>query len=202
MITDYALAAACGAMAVLLYRSGRARAQDSVLVWAAGFAALGLSAAVGGTVHGFSLHLGPTMLAAMWKFTTLAVGVLSLCLLSGAALAYSGGMLRRALLALAVLKFLVYAAWMTMHDEFRFVIYDTGIAMSIVLLLSLRARVRRDGSAGWLLAGIAASVAAAYIQYSRVELHVNFNHNDLYHVIQIAAMYLFYRGGLLFGRRP
>ena len=31
----------------------------------------------------------------------------------------------------------------------------------------------------------------------RLALHRHFNHNDLYHVIQIVALYLFYRGGAL-----
>jgi hypothetical protein len=29
---------------------------------------------------------------------------------------------------------------------------------------------------------------------SGIALHPHFNHNDLYHVVQIAAMLLFYRG--------
>jgi hypothetical protein len=54
-----------------------------------------------------------------------------------------------------------------------------------------------------MLAGVALSVAAALAQALGVALHRHFNHNDLYHVIQIAAMLLFYRGILESGgRRP
>ncbi len=38
---------------------------------------------------------------------------------------------------------------------------------------------------------------AALAQASGVALHRHFNHNDLYHVIQMAALYAFYRGGAL-----
>jgi hypothetical protein len=38
------------------------------------------------------------------------------------------------------------------------------------------------------------SLAAAAAQASGLDLHPSFNHNDLYHVVQIAAMALFYCG--------
>jgi hypothetical protein len=37
-------------------------------------------------------------------------------------------------------------------------------------------------------------VLAAAVQASGFALHRHFNHNDLYHVVQIAAMVLFYTG--------
>jgi hypothetical protein len=41
-----------------------------------------------------------------------------------------------------------------------------------------------------------AAVAGA-IQWARLAPHVHFNHNDLFHVVQMASLYLLYRGGLL-----
>jgi hypothetical protein len=41
---------------------------------------------------------------------------------------------------------------------------------------------------------VGVSVLAAGVQASGFTLHRDFNHNDLYHVIQIAAMILFYAG--------
>ena len=45
-----------------------------------------------------------------------------------------------------------------------------------------------------ILAGVAVSLIAAGIQAGRLALHPHFNHNDLYHVVQIAAMLLYYAG--------
>ena len=42
---------------------------------------------------------------------------------------------------------------------------------------------------------------AALFEQGRVSIHPQFDHNDLYHVIQTAAMYLLYRGGLLLRER-
>ena len=47
---------------------------------------------------------------------------------------------------------------------------------------------------GWMLAGVAVSVLAGLVQASGFALHAHFNHNDLYHLIQAAAMLLFYQG--------
>ena len=52
----------------------------------------------------------------------------------------------------------------------------------------------RDRASRWILAGVAVSVLAAGVQASGFAPHRHFNHNDLYHVIQIAAMILFYAG--------
>ncbi len=48
-------------------------------------------------------------------------------------------------------------------------------------------------AASWLIAGVVVSGAGAAVQLKRVAPHPRFNHNDLYHVIQVAALYLFYR---------
>jgi hypothetical protein len=44
--------------------------------------------------------------------------------------------------------------------------------------------------------GLLVSLAASCVQVMRITLHENFNHNDLFHVIQMLGMYLMYRGGL------
>ena len=46
----------------------------------------------------------------------------------------------------------------------------------------------------YVLAGAAMFFA---VLRARLTLHTHFNHNDLFHLIQIPALYLFLRGGLL-----
>ena len=54
-----------------------------------------------------------------------------------------------------------------------------------------------DMASRWVLFALALSALAAGVQYGRWALHAHFNHNDLYHVIQIGAMVLFYKAGKL-----
>ena len=70
--------------------------------------------------------------------------------------------------------------------------------MLLIIILQIFARVKyRAASAAWLISGIIVSFIAAGIQLSGFTMHEHFNHNDLYHVIQILAMYIIYRGVIL-----
>jgi uncharacterized protein DUF6962 len=84
---------------------------------------------------------------------------------------------------------------MLFHSEYIYVIADTGIALAAVAALhAWSALRRRDSASPWVLAGVGASFFAAAVQASGFDLHRHFNHNDLYHVIQIGAMLLFHAG--------
>jgi hypothetical protein len=56
---------------------------------------------------------------------------------------------------------------------------------------------RRAPGMGWLIVGVLVSLVAGVVQAKKLALHRHFNHNDLYHVIQMSALYAFYRGGVL-----
>lgn len=175
-LTDYALASICIVLGLRLIRISR--------WWATAFAALGTAALLGGTWHGF------VQSELLWKATTLSVGVASFAMVVGSALSTTRGALVRLLIVLASLKLLAFAAWMLYHDDFIWVVADTGLALAMVALLHL---LRWNP---WMLAGVAASVLAGLAQASGFALHAHFNHNDLYHVVQAAAMFLLYRGVL------
>ncbi|MGH8679384.1 MAG: DUF6962 family protein [Burkholderiales bacterium] len=196
LATDYALAAANALFGFRLLRAENLPRR----LWGFGFLALSVSALVGGSFHGFAPMLSGAASAVLWEITELAVGTASFLLLIAVVDLYTTRGLRKALRAFAAAKYVVYVAWMATHDEYRFVIYDTGLTLAIMILLSLAAlRLWHHSAAKWLLGGVAVSIVAAIAQSSGIRLHTHFNHNDLYHVIQLIAMYLLYRGGLLFG---
>jgi hypothetical protein len=195
LVTDCLLSAVSFGFALLLWRSIRNRPRTSAGLWAGAFFASALTALIGGTYHGFGFFLGTEKQNFLWKVTVHLAGVLSLLMLPGSLMATVKGSLRRGLLLLAVLKFLAYSIWMLGHEDFRYVIYDYLPAMAGILALhSYRAFKEKDANAGWMVGGILVSFFAAFIQQSGLSMHKNFNHNDLYHVIQIGATYLLYRG--------
>jgi hypothetical protein len=148
--------------------------------------------------HGFAAVMTQATLAVSWKVTVFAIGVFSFGMMAGSVLDTTRGAVRAGLLAIAGAQLVAYAAWMLTRDAYGFVVLDTAIAMATLLLLHGWSAVsRRDEASCWALAGIAVSALAAAVQYYHVALHEHFNHNDLYHVIQIAAMALFFRGGKL-----
>jgi hypothetical protein len=70
-----------------------------------------------------------------------------------------------------------------------------GIGATLGFLASAvhAADVERENGK-WIAAGVAIGVAGLGIQMSGWRLHEAFNHNDIFHVIQIAAIYLFFKG--------
>jgi hypothetical protein len=191
VLTDYVLA---GVAAWLAWSLARARdGQRSRALWALAFAALALAAALGGTWHGFGPAFATIAVLLLWKATVLCVGIGSFGMLAGSAICATAGNARKTLVAIAAAKLAVYSGWMVGHSEYIYVIADTGTALVLVAALHLRSAAR-DRASRWILAGVGVSVLAAGVQASGFALHRNFNHNDLYHVIQIAAMILFYAG--------
>jgi hypothetical protein len=180
LATDYLLGGVTAWLAVLLFK--HSETQKSRTFWAVAFAALALAAFLGGSWHGFVQN------DVLWKATLLTVGVASFAMVVAAAIATSSGAARQVIVTMALAKLVAYSAWMLKHNAFIFVVIDTGVAFAVVLGLHLW---RFNG---WIVTGVAVSVAAGLVQASGFALHAHFNHNDLYHVIQIAAMALFYRG--------
>lgn len=174
LATDYLLGAVSAWLGWRTFQSNR--------LWSLGFVALALAAFLGGTWHGF------VQSDALWKATVVTAGAASFGMLSGSTVKTASGTPRTLILGFAIFKLLVYTAWMLAHDDFIWVVADTGVSLAIIALLYLW---RFNG---WMLAGVTASVAAGAVQASGLALHRHFNHNDLYHLIQIAALLLFYRG--------
>ena len=199
LITDYLLGLVTFALALRLFKQSGGQPQNSIRLWSGALTAAAIAAFLGGSSHGFALHFSDFAKVAIWKATVYSIGLASFFMLSGTLFAAIANPLRKLLLGLVLLKFLIYAGWMVSHDEFKYVIFDYAPAMLSVVLLQLYAYSKwKHKSAPWLIAGVVVSFAAAGIQMSGFTLHQHFNHNDLYHVIQMGAIFLLYRGaGLL-----
>lgn len=188
MATDYMLCIAAAWFGFRLWRS-------DVRPWSLAFFFTAAASFLGGSYHGFAPHHW------LWKATVYAIGLASFFLLSGAVVASVNGAAHRVLMTVAVAKFMAYATWMITHDNFLNVIVDYGASLLLVAGLQLYAWTRRRAeSAPWVLASIGVSVIAAAVQQSRLTPHPNFNYNDLYHLIQLVALWLLYRGGMLLRR--
>jgi hypothetical protein len=51
----------------------------------------------------------------------------------------------------------------------------------------------KDGTVQWLASGIAVTLIGAAVQWRRLPLGESLDHNGVYHLIQIAGLYLLYR---------
>ncbi len=200
LLTDYALGVLCLWLGWKLYALAASQRQTAVTLWAGAFFSTALASFVGGTFHGFTLILSSSILAGLWKVTVFLTGFSSFFLLSAVIMAGLTPPVRNWALALSMLKLVVYLAWMVTHDDFLFVVYDYGSAMILILIFQVYASYKLQSSAaGWIVGGILLSFVGAAIQQSGVSLHQQFNHNDLFHIVQMGAFYLLYRGGKVLG---
>src|SRR5215467_10859221 len=71
---------------------------------------------------------------------------------------------------------------------------SAGFMISAALTGSLS---RYDRNTRWLGAGLLVSIGGLVIQQGHLSIAANFNHNDLFHCVQIAALCCFYRGARL-----
>lgn len=179
--TDYLMGGFALAFAFRLWRDRR--------LWGLAFVFTAAASFFGGTYHGIAPALAPLAAVGLWKATVFSVGFASFFLLAARG---------RLLASVGIVKLVLYVSWMTTHDDFKWVIADYGITLILIGIEQSVAWVRsRAASAPWILGSIAVSVVGALVQQSGVVMHRSFNHNDLYHLIQIVALWMLYRGGRL-----
>ncbi len=197
--TDYMITVAAFWFAARLLVPQANRAHLSRWCWGVAFVLLGIGASFGGTNHGFVTHLHQTWLDLLWKGALYAVGLAMFFVLVGTV---SGSVVNRTwrmiLYTYSVIACSVYAWWLMNHDDFAYAILNNLSTFIIICVLQVSALMRHQvESAKWILSGVAVSVLSAAIQRSGYDVHVHFNHNDLYHVVQIAGLYLLYRGAIV-----
>jgi hypothetical protein len=186
LVTDYLLAVFTAVLA------GRVRSVSRW--WAAAFAATAVAGAAGGTVHGFQHAFEPRVTSILWLLTLESLVGAGYAVVR-AALARTSWGRRRGWTAAARAAFAAFAVLVVINPVFLSAIAAYGTALAVLASTCL-SEWPQTGGARLLLAGIGVSVAAAAIQQSGWSLHRHFNHNDLYHVVQAAAVWLLYRGAI------
>lgn len=200
LVTDLVLAGFAGYWAATLVgaAAGRGDAGVATLVWGAAFVATALAATLGGIVHGFQERMGPRYARPLWRATLHFVTLGSAAMLAAAVIVFAEPWVRGVGLAAVALKLLATSALIAARPEFKIALVDHAIALAGVLALQLAAASTYGAaSAPWIIVGIVVSVLAGGVQALRISPHPRFDHNALYHVVQIGALWLLYRGGLL-----
>lgn len=193
-LTDYLVALAGVGFGLLLLRERPGPARLFGLM----FLATALAAAIGGSSHGFGPRWTEAQRDLAWLLTYGLLGLANLLILAGAVLAWAPRLYQVPLLGLLGFRLGVYAILLASHRDFRYVIYDFVATLVALAALALLGRARQPAPVAATLLGVAVSFAGALLQNARIGLHEQFNHNDLFHVVEIAGMFCFYRAGRSF----
>ena len=186
--TDVLLAVAAAWFAFLIARASTDKA--------ARLLAGALAITAFGALAGAAYHMTPS--SALWKVGALPIGVASYLFGSAVAVAYLSPPGQRIARIILGLQLAAYVLAVALSDDFRVVIADYGSVMLAILVLCLLRL--HDVAARWIVASVVISFAAAVVQTSTFRVGP-LNHNDLYHLIELAGLYCMYRGGRLLTTR-
>jgi hypothetical protein len=169
----------------------------------AGCIALGLlatswSAVLAAVAHAIDPQRDQAQHDRAWRGALYTSGLIGAATVASVAYFTVTGAMRVLILLLAAAKLATYTITVTRRPDFRVAAADYGGALAMLLAGAAYAYIRwRAPAAPWLLGEVLVSLVAGVAQARQVAFHRHFNHNDLYHVIQLVAVYLFYRGGVL-----
>ncbi|BAU41019.1 hypothetical protein O77CONTIG1_00826 [Leptolyngbya sp. O-77] len=194
-LTDYAIALECLIFAVCLLK--QAEPPKPTKGWILAFGSTALAAALGGTLHGFIERVSPLWAVGLWRVMLLALGVASYGLVAGASANYALGNTRVWVRRLALGKLAMYGLWAWQAKSFGGAIADYLLSMLVVVGLVgsgvVFAVPAQRVATRWLVGGVGLSFAAAGVQVVQLALRPWLMPNDLYHLVQMVALYAFFR---------
>lgn len=189
--TDAVLGLVCAVLAIQLLTTP-AQAEFKRAVWLGVLGFLALGSFLGAIAHG--LVLREDTRALIWKPLYLSLGLAVALVAVGAVLDGWGEPSARWLLPWAVGAGLLFFL-ITQRLGGAFILFIVYEGAAVILALAIYAMLAIRGGmpgAGAMAAGVALSLIAAVVQVSRVSvtIGVRFDHNGLFHLIQIAGVVL------------
>jgi len=186
--TDAAMALLCVLALSLLVRL-HAQARWKRLLWIWVLALLGLASTVGAAAHG--LEWSEALRAALWVPLYLMLGLSVTLFVVGAIYDWRGEAAARRTLPWAVAAGVgFYPLIELLGGAFLiFVAFETTAMLAALTMYGVLTATRRLAGARCVTAGIALTIVAGAVQASHlgVQLFVPFDHNGLFHLVQLVA---------------
>jgi MFS family permease len=200
--TDAVLAIECAViMAYLWRRSPAHRWRTAIWCWVFGLQAL--SSFLGAVAHGFILPA--SLLTALWRALYLSLGVLVALFLVGAVLDWRG---RKTAARLVPWSIGTGAAFLVLTELLSggfmvFIVYEATVMLLVLAVYLYLSLIHRLKGAGFVAAAVVLTMIAAGVQANEVSVHLlfPFDHNGVFHLVQMAATAML-GAGLAVGMRP
>jgi hypothetical protein len=196
-LSDYAISFFTTLFAVSLLRSpaGNAGARIWLVVL---FLSLAAGALFGGTSHGFFPDNESFGHDILWLATMIAMGVTALGTWNaGAALVFQSRLVRLVAI-LSSIAFAIYCGYILLVSQAFIVAIVNYLPASLFLLVAFGVVAYKTSSrlafAG--VCGVLLTFVAAVIQQAKITVHPDYlTHNTLYHLVQLAGLWLIFLGG-------
>jgi hypothetical protein len=188
-VTDALLAIECVVIVVWLLRNS-ATERWRTRLWSWAFGILGLASLLGALAHG--LAMPPSVRAAIWKPLYLCLGIVVGLFVVGAIADWRGQRIGQRLVPWAVaVGALFFAVTQLSSGAFiLFVLYEAVAMLAALVIYSLLAGSCRLPGAGLIALAILLNLVAAAVQASSLswQLLVPFDHNGLFHLVQMLSL--------------
>jgi hypothetical protein len=196
--TNVVLAGLAFVLGTRLVYGAAAQGAVSGSVFGLGMLAAAVASAFGAAAHGIDVRADREQQERCWRASLYCLGFASAATIASIAFFAARGSIRTAIVVVTGLKLVAYLVTIARQPRFRVAAADHIGTLAVLLAAALYALARWHAAGmGWLVAGVVVSLAAVLVQVRRVAFHRHFNHNDLYHVIEMVALYLFFRAGVL-----
>ncbi len=162
------------------------------------FLFMGLAGLFGALSHGIGPHLPESIHTFLWRMTLYSIGFISFAMALGGLYHILPFSTMEWFRWLPFIVLIIFTMVITRHDDFKTVVlfYLPTIILLMGIMLYSYLRFDREGT-GFILISVLAAFVGAFVQQSGMSFHKHFNHNDIYHVIQMMSMYFLYRGVFL-----
>lgn len=194
MLTDFMMAVLALYSAVRIVRMPKPNPGRLAFGWA--FALTGAASVCAGVAHGFRYTAWPGLITTLFLATSLIMSLVSFLLVYAGS---EGARLKKQAVDLikivGLCKLAFFSVWSVVYDNFITIILDYGSAM-VFMVLIIALRRPKEAVTQYVSASLLIAILGAMIQQSSWSVGI-FNHNDIYHVIQLASLYALYRGARL-----
>ncbi|MHB1014345.1 MAG: DUF6962 family protein [Desulfurivibrionaceae bacterium] len=186
--TDALLAIECAIIIALLRRTATTNRWRTNL-WCSVFALLATASFLGALIH--AIEMPKSIRIALWTPLYLSLGILVLLFIMGAVADWRGNVVAKRLVPWGIgvsAAFLGLTA--LLGGKFIvFIVYAAMILLSALAIYTFLAATRRVKGDAVVALAILLNLAAAAVQASNISLHllVPFDHNGLFHLVQIVS---------------
>lgn len=166
-------------------------------IWSAAFGLIALAALLGACAHG--IIFTEVVHGRIWQFLNLCLGLAVSLFVVGVVYDLFGLAAGRRMLPVMILAGIVFflITWRHPGIFFIFIVYEACALLFALAAYSWLAFQSKSPGAPWMAAGVLTSLAAAAIQAIasiRINIIWPFDHNGVFHLVQIVGLILLLRG--------
>ena len=162
------------------------------LIWSLSFLCIGLGGFLGAISHGFGPKMRELYKRIIWRLTLLFVGLTGIFIGMASVILFFDDI---SLYFFSGILILFYINRIRIDDTFKNAVnFYLPLILFSIISFGFFFYIYGKVESLFIFMGLIVSVAASLTQVMRISFHKHFNHNDLFHVIQIFGMVLIFKG--------